>query len=277
MRFSILLGSRADRHVDSPRTGVATAAHGGEKLKSNNDVGDGHQAAGYRAELHLAENIVNPDTWAGGMEDKRAIAPRLRIGRDKWFNLLWLIPIGFGLLVAAVAVGKGLHNMPAIHEFILRYPWSPSMPTAPPCEPGLGRIAVDAGWRRTRCRTPLPKRKQEGSQHPQRSPRGRDDRVTRRPRTSHFPVALHQRARPDHRRGRTRTPEGARPDPLPRSGFRTRGRTAGIPDPHPRREGRWRRPLGILTPGRSRPSPRSRGRAGRLPANSSKRRSKTAP
>src|SRR2546422_31310 len=63
---------------------------------------DGHQAADYRTELHLAENIVNPQTWAGGMEDKRAIAPRLRIGRDKWFNLLWLLPIGFALLVAAV-------------------------------------------------------------------------------------------------------------------------------------------------------------------------------
>jgi hypothetical protein len=52
----------------------------------------------------------------------RAIAPRLRIGHDKWFNLLWLIPIGFTFLVAAVAVGKGLHNMPAIQAFIQRYP-----------------------------------------------------------------------------------------------------------------------------------------------------------
>ena len=43
---------------------------------------------------------------------------RLRVGRDKWFNLLWLIPIGFVLLVAAVAIGKGLHNMPAVQGFI---------------------------------------------------------------------------------------------------------------------------------------------------------------
>ena len=77
---------------------------------------------GYRTELNLAEHIVNPETWAGGLEDKRAIAPRLRVGRDKWFNLLWLIPIGFVLLVAAVAVGKGLHNMPAVQAFIQRYP-----------------------------------------------------------------------------------------------------------------------------------------------------------
>ena len=70
----------------------------------------------YRSELKLAEHDVNPATWAGGLEDKRAIAPRLRVGRDKWFNLLWLLPIGFVLLVAAVAIGKGLHNMPSVQH-----------------------------------------------------------------------------------------------------------------------------------------------------------------
>ena len=77
----------------------------------------------YRSELKLAEHDVNPETWAGGLEDKRAIAPR-RVGRDKWFNLLWLIPIGFVVLVAAVAIGKGLSHMPAIQAFIERYPGS---------------------------------------------------------------------------------------------------------------------------------------------------------
>ena len=93
-----------------------------ETLEPNNDARNGDQAVGYRAELRLAEDIVDPETWAGGLEDKRAIAPRLRVGRDKWFNLLWLIPMGFALLVAAVAVGKGLHNMPAVQAFIQRYP-----------------------------------------------------------------------------------------------------------------------------------------------------------
>jgi DMSO/TMAO reductase YedYZ molybdopterin-dependent catalytic subunit/thiosulfate reductase cytochrome b subunit len=46
------------------------------------------------------------------------------VGRDKWFNLLWLLPIGFVLLVAAVAIGKGLSHMPAIQAFIERYPGS---------------------------------------------------------------------------------------------------------------------------------------------------------
>ena len=114
--------SGADGHVDSSGTGVATAAHDGEELEPNKDGRNWHQAVGYRAELRLAENIVNPESWAGGLDDKRAIAPRLRVGRDKWFNLLWLIPIGFALLVAAVAMGKGLHNMPAVQAFIQRYP-----------------------------------------------------------------------------------------------------------------------------------------------------------
>ncbi|HEU4362213.1 MAG TPA: hypothetical protein VFR27_12000, partial [Mycobacterium sp.] len=47
----------------------------------------------YREKLRAAGHIVDPESWAGGLEDKRAIAPRLRVGRDKWFNLLWLIPI----------------------------------------------------------------------------------------------------------------------------------------------------------------------------------------
>jgi len=122
VRQSLGESSGADGHVESSGTGVATAAHHGEGLEPDEDGRKRHQAVGYGAELHLAENIVNPETWAGGMEDKRAIAPRLRVGRDKWFNLLWLIPIGFALLVAAVAVGKGLHNVPAVQAFIQRYP-----------------------------------------------------------------------------------------------------------------------------------------------------------
>ena len=89
---------------------------------TDNETGVAHRITDYRAELRLAEGVVNPHGWAGGLEDKRAIAPRIRIGRDKWVNLLWLIPIGFAVLLAAVAVGKGLHNMPAVQTFIHRYP-----------------------------------------------------------------------------------------------------------------------------------------------------------
>ncbi|ORA25966.1 oxidoreductase [Mycobacterium angelicum] len=77
----------------------------------------------YAKEVHSAEDVVDVETYGGGFDlTRRATAPRLRVGRDKWFNLLWLIPIGFALLVAAVAIGKGLHNMPAVQSFIQRYP-----------------------------------------------------------------------------------------------------------------------------------------------------------
>ena len=80
---------------------------------------------GYRTEIHHAHDRIDPATYGGGFDNtRRATAPRLRVGRDKWFNLLWLLPIGFVLLVAAVAIGKGLSHMPAIQAFIERYPGS---------------------------------------------------------------------------------------------------------------------------------------------------------
>ncbi|MBO0880090.1 MAG: cytochrome b/b6 domain-containing protein, partial [Mycobacterium sp.] len=79
----------------------------------------------YSAEIHPAHDRVDLKTYGGGFDlSRRATAPRLRVRRDKWFNLLWLVPIGFILLVAAVAIGKTLHNMPAVQAFIERYPGS---------------------------------------------------------------------------------------------------------------------------------------------------------
>lgn len=79
----------------------------------------------YSADIHPAHDQVDVATYGGGFDpSRRATAPRLRVGHDKWFNLLWLIPIGFTVLVIAVAIGKGLHNMPAVQAFIERYPGS---------------------------------------------------------------------------------------------------------------------------------------------------------
>ena len=50
------------------------------------------------------------------------IAPRVRVGRSRWFNLLWLLPIGFVVLIVAVAAAKGLRNIPSVERFIARYP-----------------------------------------------------------------------------------------------------------------------------------------------------------
>lgn len=77
----------------------------------------------YASEVHTAEDVVDVESYGGGFDlTRRATAPRLRVGRDKWFNLLWLIPIGFVVMLAGVAIGKGLHNMPAVQSFIERYP-----------------------------------------------------------------------------------------------------------------------------------------------------------
>jgi methionine sulfoxide reductase catalytic subunit len=86
----------------------------------------------YRNEIHTAEDTIDVEAYGGGFDlTRRATAPRLRVGRDKWFNLMWLIPIGFALLVAAVAIGKGLYNMPAVHAFIQRYPGADIPPRRP--------------------------------------------------------------------------------------------------------------------------------------------------
>jgi methionine sulfoxide reductase catalytic subunit len=86
----------------------------------------------YSSEIHPAHDQIDVQTYGGGFDlTRRATAPKLRVGRDKWFNLLWLIPIGFGLMVAAVAIGKGLHNMPAVQAFIQRYPGTDRRGVAP--------------------------------------------------------------------------------------------------------------------------------------------------
>jgi len=51
-----------------------------------------------RSELYRltpGEEVITPTTWAGSVPQVGGIAPRLRVGRSKWFNLLWLLPIGF--------------------------------------------------------------------------------------------------------------------------------------------------------------------------------------
>ncbi|MGH3253301.1 MAG: beta-galactosidase, partial [Trebonia sp.] len=76
----------------------------------------------FRTELTQGEESIDAARWAGGIEDVRAIAPRIRVGRDKWFNILWLLPIGFVALISLIAIGKGLRGMPAVERFIVRYP-----------------------------------------------------------------------------------------------------------------------------------------------------------
>ncbi len=76
----------------------------------------------YRSELSSGEERVVPATWAGAVPVAGGIAPRIRIGRSRWFNLLWLLPIGFLLLIVGVASAKGLRNVGSVEHFIVRHP-----------------------------------------------------------------------------------------------------------------------------------------------------------
>jgi DMSO/TMAO reductase YedYZ molybdopterin-dependent catalytic subunit/thiosulfate reductase cytochrome b subunit len=90
--------------------------------------------AGYRQRLSRGENVVDPETWAGSLPAAHGIAPRVRVGRSRWFNLLWLLPVGWGVLLIAVAAAQGLRNMPAVQRFMARYPGTL---TSPGTHPGL--------------------------------------------------------------------------------------------------------------------------------------------
>jgi sulfoxide reductase catalytic subunit YedY len=83
--------------------------------------------------------VVDED-WAGGVPAQYGVAPRVRIGpgkssgrgSGKWFNLLWLIPIGLLLLIVGIAVAKGIRELPAVADFMLRYPGASSLPDRAP-------------------------------------------------------------------------------------------------------------------------------------------------
>ncbi len=76
----------------------------------------------YRALLTKGEDVIDPKTWAGSFPAVYGIAPRLRVGASRWFNLLWLVPVGFVLLLVAVAVAKELRTMVGVQDFIRHHP-----------------------------------------------------------------------------------------------------------------------------------------------------------
>ena len=86
----------------------------------------------FRTELVKKERDVVDEDWAGGVPPQFGIAPRVRMGRNKWFNLLWLIPIGLLLLIVGIAVAKGLRELPAVQDFITQYPGESHLPENAP-------------------------------------------------------------------------------------------------------------------------------------------------
>jgi thiosulfate reductase cytochrome b subunit len=96
------------------------------------DIGAGGSHRSFREELDSKRYTVVDEDWAGGVPAQYGVAPRIRIGRTKWFNLLWLIPIGVVLLMAGVAVAKGLREIPAVQEFLRQFPGTSELPAGAP-------------------------------------------------------------------------------------------------------------------------------------------------
>ncbi len=76
----------------------------------------------YRARLTRGEDVVHPEAWAGAIPTAQGIAPRLRIGRHRWFNVLWLAPIGLVVLLVAIAIAQGIRTNAGVEAFIQRHP-----------------------------------------------------------------------------------------------------------------------------------------------------------
>jgi sulfoxide reductase catalytic subunit YedY len=76
--------------------------------------------------LSTADDRVRLNEW---LPPQAGVVPRIRIGR-RWINTLWVLPLTFVLLVTGVAVAQGLRGLPAVNEFLARYPGAPASAAA---------------------------------------------------------------------------------------------------------------------------------------------------
>jgi sulfoxide reductase catalytic subunit YedY len=78
------------------------------------------------SQLTHADDRVLLDHW---VPQQWGVAPRVRFGK-RWFNLLWLIPIGIAFLALGVPFAQELRQIPAVKEFLSRYPGYTTVPVA---------------------------------------------------------------------------------------------------------------------------------------------------
>ena len=65
---------------------------------------------------------MDPKTWSGSLPNQWGTAPMVRVGRSRWFNLLWLVPLGLAFLVVGVAAAQALRELPSVQAFVEQYP-----------------------------------------------------------------------------------------------------------------------------------------------------------
>jgi methionine sulfoxide reductase catalytic subunit len=74
------------------------------------------------ANLSPADDRVLLNNW---LPPQAGVVPRIRIGQ-RWINVLWALPVGFVMLVISVAVAQALRELPAVQDFLVRYPGGPA-------------------------------------------------------------------------------------------------------------------------------------------------------
>lgn len=79
-------------------------------------------ASGPRARLTKGGDVVDPETFAGSIPAASGMAPRLRLGASRWLNLLWLLPIGWIVILAGIAAAQYLRGIPAVETFVRQHP-----------------------------------------------------------------------------------------------------------------------------------------------------------
>ena len=74
------------------------------------------------ADLTPADDRILLNDW---LPPRMGVVPRIRVGR-RWINVLWALPVSFLLIVACVALAQALRELPAVQEFLVRYPGIPT-------------------------------------------------------------------------------------------------------------------------------------------------------
>ncbi|MEO8557194.1 MAG: oxidoreductase, partial [Actinomycetota bacterium] len=83
-----------------------------------------NQPPGDRFEMSLssADDRLRLSKW---LPPRAGIVPHIRIGK-RWINILWVVPIAFVVLILGIAVAQELRTIPAVQDFLTRYPGVPA-------------------------------------------------------------------------------------------------------------------------------------------------------
>lgn len=76
----------------------------------------------FEMSLSNADDRLRLSRW---LPPRAGIVPRVRIG-GRWINVLWIVPLGFVVLILGIAAAQELRAMPAVQEFLARYPGVPA-------------------------------------------------------------------------------------------------------------------------------------------------------